>query len=548
MTKLAPKLLARKLVLSTLFPPFLQLYRFFYSLVIHLTAYLLYRYPSVKAVYLRRGGTGDNIIPLVSDLDFAVIVEEMKEKEKTQLTQTYHKLARVTTVLDSSFEVYERGSLGHIYHTTSRQYRFMEGKAQWKLLYGIDCLADLPALPIEKMSGSLYREIKIWWTIFCWRLLQERKYHNEAITRNTVCYKTVTEMIKMDLAINHNILIFSKTEAIEHIRSFLNRKERALLEKLEPMPRNCFRSPDEGIVEETMEFLLTYLDRFYDSFRTNAYCRQINNVSQKVDCSLKELFTNSGERIHIDRLLNYIKKEWSYSYVGAHLVSGSYFEIDELLLMVEVDPEKLPTEQELTALNLFHWSKGSQFRFRIHLYLLLPHAAFQIDADYLHSRSTHSMLCPYSNPDIFELLGQSEFTIDGSQFNPLTGGKWTPLLKTHLQEQMNYIHEHLEDHLISNMTSLEFMRLFWKGLQLFLIYRSAINNEILYPLTLPAIDRALRLEGLCIPPQLKPLAIAYRDEIEGKPSDITALIPESTVFLKEIYASMAPIASGSEFD
>ena len=58
------------------------------------------KYPAIKAAYLTPGGAKEKILTLGSDLDFAVIVDMMKEEDKKVLCRAYKKLARVTTILD----------------------------------------------------------------------------------------------------------------------------------------------------------------------------------------------------------------------------------------------------------------------------------------------------------------------------------------------------------------------------------------------------------------------------------------------------------------
>jgi hypothetical protein len=64
--------------------------------------------------------------------------------------------------------------------------------------------------------------------------------------------------------------------------------------------------------------------------------------------------------------------------------------------------------------------------------------------------------------------------------------------------------------------------------------RSVKSDEILYPLTLPAIERALANKGIPLPDQLKYLADAYWNKLEGKTMDIASLVPQAIQYLKEI--------------
>jgi hypothetical protein len=209
---------------------------------------------------LRRGGAKGEILPLISDIDFALIEKEMSEVEKEELICSYEKLARATTILDQRFEIYDEKTFLENYDTNDYfQYRFTEGKETWKLLFGKDYLADLPKLPMEKMYGGFLTEIKVWWSLFAWRFFQSRKYNDEFVTRNNVCYKTVSEILKMNIALNHDLFIFDRKQALELSKPHLSQETHGFLRKLELIERNRFYLQDHGILEETKDFMFRYL-------------------------------------------------------------------------------------------------------------------------------------------------------------------------------------------------------------------------------------------------------------------------------------------------
>ncbi len=534
MKKISFKLLVRKFVLATSFPPFLYIYRFIYQMVILMTLGIFKKYPAIKAVYLRRGGAKGEIVPLVSDIDFAVIGEQMDEESKKELYFAYDRLAQTTTLLDQTLEVYDEETFYTHYESIDYfQYRFMEGKKTWKLLYGKNYLADLPELPIEKMYGGFYTEIKVWWALFAWRFFQARKYNEEAVTRNNACYKTVSEILKMNLALNHGILEFDRKEALRQSKPLFSTKEKTFLEKLENMERKGFRPGYPAIVDETKDFLIDYLDSFYKEFQNHPYARSLKEITQRVDCPEDELSLSEEDRVYIEQLVDYVKEKWAYKYRGAYLVSSSYFNIDELLLMVVVNPKQLPTVGELTELHLSYLSLYPRLRSQVKLFLLLPNAALQIDPDDF-KKSWQSILCPPCNPELFELLDRPEFVLNGEGYRQGTNPVWTPLVKRFFWEEKMLFYELLENPSIYKLNSLDFLRIFWKTLQLFIMNRSVKSGEILYPLTPPAIERALAGDGIQLPDQLKSLSNAYADEINGKTTNIAALIPPAIHFLKEI--------------
>jgi hypothetical protein len=532
MRKVSIKLLIRRFVLATSFPPFLQIYQAIYALVIFIAVCIFRRYPAVKAVYLRRSGSKGEMLPLVSDLDFTVVAEGMDEEDKKSLHCSYERLNSITTILDQFLEFYDKETFYKRYLSMHKGYRLAEAKATWKLLYGKDYLAELPELSLDKIYGGLYSEIRLWWTLFCWRLLQARKNHNEAVIRNSVCYKSVSEILKMNLALSSGILTFSRSEALAYAKLHLRDEENVIIEKLETIARKRFLVNDERILDETLNFLLNYIDRFHREFRAHPYAYSSMPVTQKVDCSKDEWLCSEKEQAHIRGLIQHVKEKWLGTYRGAYLVSG-YYLLDELVLMIEVDPGRLPTISDLTKLYFLHCDTQFQLMSPIHLYLLMPHTAFQINAEY-GKRSWQSILCPSSNPDLFELLCRPDFAVDGGSYRTVISPVWTPLVKEFLEERKNDLYERLHTPEVYALNSLDFLRIFWKIVQIVIINRSAQKDDILYPLTLPAVERAMAAEGISLPPRLQFLADAYRDELHGKSCNIAILIPEATAYLKEI--------------
>jgi hypothetical protein len=172
-------------------------------------------------------------------------------------------------------------------------------------------------------------------------------------------------------------------------------------------------------------------------------------------------------------------------------------------------------------------------RSRVHVYLLLEHSAFQIDADYLN-RGWQSVLSPPGNPDLFELLGRPDSTLDGRSYHSAIGAGWAPVVEEFLRDRTRVYRGMLELPADGEPDALEFVRLFWKLMQLAIVLRSAQKGEVGYPLTLPAISRALARQGMSLPPGLASLADVYRDALEGKACAIRTLIPEALSYLRAL--------------
>lgn len=528
------KLMIRRMVLATSFPPILQIYRGIYAIVTALALRLFKAYPAISAVYLTRGAADGRVIPLVSDIDFKVIAEGLNDEDREDLFAAYSRLARLTTVLDQTLEVYDISTVKKQYEINDYfQYRFTEGKKTWKLLYGKDYVAELPSLPLESLYGGFYTEIKLWWANFGWRFFQDSKYADETVTRNNACYKTVAEILKMNLALNHGRLTFDRGEALRESHGKLDAPGQALAARLQRSAGRGFRPPDPAVLRDTLAFLFRYLDPFHETLESHPFARPIRDIPSRIDYPTEEKDWIPADAAHAADLAAYLAKAWAGFYRGAYLVPSVYFNLDEFLLLVEVDPHRPPTISEIRALNEFHGQSSFRLRSRIKLFVLFPHAAFRLDPDDL-KKSWQSILCPAVNPEVFRLAAQPANRLDRGGYTGTPRPPWTRAVQHFFWEEEMLFFELLQDHSIYKLNPLDFLRIFWKSLQLVILNRWVERGEVLYPMTLRAIGRAMHALGLPPFPHLGIFEQAYRDCIEGKPVELVESVPEAVAYLKEI--------------
>ncbi len=476
------KRMLRIVVLATSVPPFLYVYRAYYSLVVQIVVRMFRRYSSVKSAYLRRGAGSGSVLPLISDLDFALFVENITPEDSHALQGEYKRLGKWTTILDHFLEVYDISTFHRLYEKSRRQYRFMEGKATWKLLYGRDYMSELPKRSIEEMSDGLFREARIWWTIFAWRQVQPNEYRDEIVSRNSICFKTVAETLKMEIALLHNILTYDRKEALLLSRRFLSDRETKFIDTLLWAEQHRFRRDVAGIQEETKNFLLRRVESFFDSLDDLAVGRSLTPRPPVIDCPPSELEIGNAERDHLGSLIKWIKERWGRTYRGAHLVTGIYFDLDEHALLLDVDSKNLPSLNKMRELYRIHRDGLPKRGSGVRLYLLLASAAFQVDVDY-YRKGWRSVLCRTGNPDVFALLDRGDFLFDGEPYQARREIAWTPLADNFVREER----DEREGRADTTMTIL-------KRMQLALIERTARAGEPVIPLTVPAIGRAAAAE------------------------------------------------------
>jgi hypothetical protein len=521
------KLAARRMVLATSCPPLAGLWRGFYSALAAQAVRLFKQYPGIQTVYLRRGFAKGEIVPGISDIDFALI-GELSDPELADLTDRYHRLARRSSLLDQSLEIYTSASLLTLYNERyDLQYRFMEGKSTWRLIYGHDFLQELPDLPSDKLVGGLFYEIKVWWALFAGKLLRNNRLSNDVVTRNSTCYKAVAEVLKIQTALDGGPLTFSRVQALEYSKNGLHDEDRQLVEQLQQVARRRFLGDDPSLVDQTLRFLLRRLDDLHGRFATHPILAPIEGIRQCVEFDPAEHFPAGPERGHSHTILEHVK-QWP-AYRSAHQLSSAFFNLDDTVLFISIDPAQLPSMAQLKSLIALHSAGQKSLSRRLPLFLLLDHAAFQIDPDDLQ-KSWQTILIPGGNPDLFELLQHPQCVIDGSPRLGLRGASWNELIQHFFVQEKSLFYGLLDDPAIYKLNLPDFFRTFWKTAQLVLMNRAVARGTALYPLTLPAIQRHLAAEGMPLPPALN--ALSQMPPLQS--NQVAALIPNALAYLKEI--------------
>ncbi len=527
--------LLRRLVLATSVPPLLQAYQGVYRLVTLLALRLFRSYPAIRAVSLSRGSAKGEVVPLVSDIDFLVIHDGLTQGERTELVAAYGRLARRTRLLDVHMQLLDEAWLRRqIAMDDHFRFRFAEGKATWKLLYGRDYVAELPVPEPAALEPGLIAEIKVWWMLLVWRLLGPRKNSGEPIVRNSICYKAVSEVLKAIDGLARQRLTFDRAAALRAGKDGLDPTGRALVARLQEHRRRGFRTPDPGIVADTTAFLLTHLDRFYGDARTLP-AGVTDGQKVRVDAPFGEVPGGHAVLAAAQALTGALQQLWGDAFRGACLVPSIHFNLDELLLLVTVRPEQPPSFEQLAAAARAHRAQAPASGGRLRLFVLLANAAFQLDAEDLE-QSWQSILWPPSNPDVFALAARSDRRLTGAPLAgpaPPAGGA---LIRGFLSSEDTAFGELLNDPAIYKLDTLDFLRVFWKTAQLTVMQRGASPRELLFPLTPDAVRRALATEGRPLPDRLQPLAGAFASALDGRRPDIAELVPDAIAYLKEIRA------------
>lgn len=527
--------LLRRFVLATSVPPLLQAYQGVYRLVTLLALRLFRRFPAIRAVYLTRGSAKGEVVPLVSDIDFLLIHDGLTQRERAELVAAYGRLARRTRLLDVHLQILDETWLRRqVAMDDHFRFRFAEGKATWKLLYGRDYIGELPAPEASALEPGLIAEIKVWWMLLVWRLLGPRKNSRETIVRNSICYKAVSEVLKAIEGLAQQRLTFDRASALRAGKEGLDPSGRALVERLEEHRRRGFRTPDPAIVADTTAFLLTHLDRFYGDARTLP-AGATDGQRIQVDAPFAEVPGGSAILAAAQDLTVVLQRLWGDQFRGAYLVPSIHFNVDELLLLVAVAPARPPSFDLLGAAAREHRGRTAASAGRLRLFVLLANAAFQLDAEDLE-QSWQSVLWPPSNPDVFALAARTDRRVAGASLGSGIRPAGGTLMRDFLRSEDTAFGELLGDPAIYKLGTLDFLRVFWKTAQLTVMQRGASRSELVFPLTPRAVRRALAAEGRPLPKRLDPLVGAYDATLDGQRPDVAELVPEAVAYLKEIRA------------
>ena len=492
----------QKAVLASSVGPIRILYEYLYRVIAVLTARTLGRDSAVQAVYLRRGCAKGEIVPGVSDIDLAAIVTPYSRDAVRRILAVYDRFKRVWPILDETIDIYDESSFHRNVDRMAHRYRLAEGKETWKLLYGDDFLGDIPSLTIADMAGSIYRELQYWWALYSWQLLASHEARREPFRRNAISYKTVSELLKVRLALIGGELEFSRSRALKKARTGADEATGQLLGRLESVARGRFLKRDEALVDEMGGFALNSVDNVHRELRSSPYFYSSHQAGFRVECYRRHWYWPSTREKYVEGLVDRVESRWSGSLRGAYIGKSFQLDINDFAFLLDIEGPR-PTVTDLADLREFHLSSGDPDVLRIHIYLLLESCAVQIDSTPQRGQAQaigSGVLSPLTSPDLYVLMTQKEYLFAGEVRSelPLTG--WTPHLAELAREFRLLQCEKLADH--PAVLAHGIFSIFMRALQVMLLESSARQGEALYALTPDSIKEALEGRGMSPPVNL----------------------------------------------
>ena len=386
---------------SSSFGPLLAFYRWAYRAIIAFAVALFRRCDGIRALYLVRGCSKKEITPGVSDIDFIVIVND-DARQRRRAESVFSLLQTLTASLIPYHPAWVRTeeALDYMWRNMPLwRYRLQEGKSNWSLLLGRDVLASLPAINDMDRRTACFGEMNYWWVQFCDFILQNDKYRHDNLIRNSICYKAVAEVLNARHALISGEFCYSKEDA-------LRREDSPLTRKLLATRADRRLESDKALEQQCYRFLIAAFSEVWDRFRDDPFLQVYPEVGQEVDTSGAEIEKEKSGK-PFQEIAGFLAAKWGPVCRGIHLLRSAFWQVEDLLLFVEVDPAALPTLEQLEELINVAKEAYSAYSIPVILFLRLPHLAFPLTPSAPRDFN-RGVLTPATTPDVFLQLGEQD--------------------------------------------------------------------------------------------------------------------------------------------
>jgi hypothetical protein len=379
-------------------PPVLSLYKLAYWLAIRVSVLAFRRCRGIRAVYLARGCSKNEITPGVSDIDFILIVND-DARQRQQAETVFHTLQILTAGVIPYHPAFLMTQEDMLYRCQSMglwRYRLQEAKSNWSLLHGREALSALPEISgIDHTSGCC-GEMNYWWAQFSDFILHSDKYRDDFVMRNSICYKAVAEVLNARRAMDTGEFCYSKDEG-------LRREDSPLSRKLLDSAAKRFLQPDRALEEEAYRFLIASFLDLWRGFPDKPFLHVYPDVAQELDSPDEDIQKEKLEQ-PFQEICRHLSDQWGAMCRGVHLVKSASWMIEDSLLLIDADPASLPTLDDLHRLiavreRAYHRHTPAYF------FLRLENIAFPLTPAVPHDFQ-RGVLTPATAPDVFLQLGE----------------------------------------------------------------------------------------------------------------------------------------------
>ncbi|MGA8937633.1 MAG: hypothetical protein WB439_00575 [Acidobacteriaceae bacterium] len=532
------KLAFRSFVVATSGTILRYLYIAIYRAHVHYAVHMLKRFSGVHSIYITGGMAIDEIQPGISDIDLT-INGVWSEAEQAHLIAALKRLSEQSPLYDTLLSQCTQSleTLQSLYSTDYYfQYLFDRGRTRWKRLYGDDIFATLPQVTEERRGGGYYMELRTWWCYFIKSAFGFGPTATDKLFRKSIPYKSVAGILMSKAYLDGDAQVKSRRLMLEHAAEHSSSADHDLLERLIASAATRHRRFEGDIQQETYEFLMRQLEAVHMDLGKNSSFQPMQLHGVHIDGSASEMLVSHAARAYVDSIVARVKQDWK-GYRSAYLVpSLSFFYPDDLVLLLEVRVNELPTVQQIRSLCRYAFDQASAIPQRVALYLLLPYAAYQLEIISV-VELWHHTLCSHANPEVFALLSRPEFVFDGEPREQTPPPIWSRFASALVDEELGIRRAAFNKAATSGeIASMELLRNLWRQLQLEIVQRSAAHGFAVLPLTLPSIQRMLGHFGLPTGTILDELREAYVSELNGTTVDVKSLLPQ----LMALFVAFAP--------
>lgn len=533
--------LVQVIIIKTSFPPLSLLYKMLYLGAVKLAVHVLRDVRGVKAIYLRRSVSHQEIIYGLSDIDLSVIVDDEKKtgvgSVKQEVSSAYDKLSHIVPLFgqaDRELGLYSTSEFFGLYanHPFFR-YRFNQGKQDWKLLFGEDIVESLPELQDNGLYLPATEELKIWW----WSLLNAEvsSAHRLAqFKKKYLWYKAIADASKVYLFVCQGEKISHRETALHNVRKYLSQEQNRCIDQLQRYVKNL-TAADRFVANDLMRLFIELTRSAFGEMERKVDRGSIKKRARLPIFERNNLIIDRKASNKIEEIENYIQKEVaSYLdyvaftpqiYLGLDVLRNS--DIDSIHVIL-AQKEFIPVKKLRDLRSLVEECSSPQ---RIEPLIkngnvvlsLLP----ETECESIKSQKQYPLvftLMNYFPLDIIKSLGEEK----------LFQSHLPPHFDNSIRTRVARIDDLVSNPHIYKMRPLSFLRFFWGATRTKLLNYFLKNDHIYIPLTSKQI---CDLVSQLFPEEsewLNDLYGEYKKELEKKESQAYRFFTKSIDFLKKI--------------
>jgi predicted nucleotidyltransferase len=520
------------LVITTSNSPLKHIYRLIYSISIKTAVTKFRNIPGVTSIYLRRGVASGDIVYGLSDIDLLVLMDDGQKQNKQTVSDSYDRLATFIPLFgqrEKEFGIYTISEFKFLFNTYGfYTYRFIEGKQQWKLLYGKDVVKSLNPVEEIEIFLSALEEFKTWWTYISCEFLTESNI--TLFNRKYNWYKIIAEAAKIYLLICQNKQYLSRKEALGEIKQFLPPELQDRLAHLREYRDNLTEKtpiPQDELVGLFIWLLKNSIEEINSKVQLKTTIKAVMNLPIVEN---SEIFHKELKNITVS-FLNEFKPYFNNITVVPRIEFNAdglnNSDIDSFIMAFEAD-KLMPLS---ILINLVRDLKQRCNYQNIEPFLVLER---KLALSLYPSPFQMNIKTPVTDPIIFDLIDNYNNHLSDNDSSIVLETVYSNLpisilkrLKTRNDEIGRIIYEPN----IYKLNNKDFCRFFWSAARTRLLISSDLTKNVHVPLTSDQISDQLKNSFPEKAAWLDAFSLEYYKELSVKESNIHFFLKDAIDFL-----------------